>query len=252
MNPRRRWHFMMPKVFSTVTFIGFVFVVVLSGRPLRAQDAADLKARVAELKESSGKNKEALAQYTWKETVKIILKGEEKKTEHFQVHQGPDGKPVKTSLDPAAPAAQEASGGRGGRLKQHVVEKKKEEFKEYAEQMKELAQHYVPPDKEAIQEAFQRGGISLVPSGDNAGEIKLVIHNYYKNGDSVTLRLDKNQKQLQAIAIATYMNDPQDAMNLTVAFGRLPDGTNHVSTVTIEGVSKQLTVNTTNSDYRKL
>ena len=41
-------------------------------------------------------------------------------------------------------------------------------------------------------------------------------------------------------------------MNLTVAFGRLPDGTNHVASTTIEGVSKQLTINTTNSDYRKL
>jgi hypothetical protein len=41
-------------------------------------------------------------------------------------------------------------------------------------------------------------------------------------------------------------------MNLNVAFGRLPDGTNHVATVTIEGVSKKLTINTANSDYRKM
>jgi hypothetical protein len=250
MYPRHRSLSNISVTFVLTSLISFA--VLASGRPLCAQGAADLQARVAELKESSVKNKEALAHYTWKETVKIILKGEEKKTEHFQVHQGPDGKPVKASLDPAAPAAQEASGGRGGRLKQHVVEKKKEEYKEYAEQMKELAQHYIPPDKDAIQEAFQRGNISIVPGADVPGEIKLVIHNYYKNGDSVTLRLDKNQKQLQAISIASYMDDPQDAMNLTVAFGRLPDGTNHVSSTTIEGVSKQLTVNTTNSDYQKM
>jgi hypothetical protein len=66
------------------------------------------------------------------------------------------------------------------------------------------------------------------------------------------LRIDKNQKQLQAIAIASWMDHPKDGMNLTVDFGRLPDGTNHVSNVTVEGVSKQLTVNTTNFDYRKL
>ena len=41
-------------------------------------------------------------------------------------------------------------------------------------------------------------------------------------------------------------------MNLNVAFGRLPDNTSHVSTVSIAGVSKQLTVNTANSDYRKM
>jgi hypothetical protein len=116
--------------------------------------------------------------------------------------------------------------------------------------MKELAQHYVPPDKDAIQAAYAKGNISITP--DASGPVKLVIHNYYKPGDTVTLSIDKAQKQLQSISIATYMDDQKDAMNLTVAFGRLPDGTNHVSTVTIEGVSKQLTVNTTNSDYRKM
>lgn len=235
-----------------VSLVLFGFTFALGCTPLCAQGAADLQARIAELKESSSKNKALLAQYTWKETVKIILKGEEKKTENFQVHQGPDGKPVKTSMDPDTPPPQQASGGRGGRLKERVVEKKKEEFKEYADQMKELAQHYLPPDKEAIQAAQGRGDISLVPGDAGSGEVRMVIHNYYKAGDSMTLSFDKNQKQLQVISIATYLSDAQDAMNLSVAFGRLPDGTNHISTVTMEGVSKQLTVNTTNSDYRKL
>jgi hypothetical protein len=48
------------------------------------------------------------------------------------------------------------------------------------------------------------------------------------------------------------MDNPQDVMDLTVSSGRLPEGTSHVSIVTIEGVSKLLTVNTENSDYRKL
>jgi hypothetical protein len=167
----------------------------------------------------------------------------------FPGPRGADGKPVKTSLD--SPAAQ-ASGNQGGRLKQRIVAKKKEEYEEYADRMKELAQHYIPPDKDAIQEAYSKGNIAIIPGGNIPGEIKLVIHNYYKKGDTVTLRFYKDQKQLQAIAIASWMDDPKDGMNLTVDFGRLPDGTNHVSNVTVEGVSKQLTVNTTNSDYRKL
>jgi hypothetical protein len=48
------------------------------------------------------------------------------------------------------------------------------------------------------------------------------------------------------------MNSPSDAMNLAVQFDRLPDGTSHVSTAKIEGVSKELTVNTQNSSYHKL
>jgi hypothetical protein len=239
----------LPRIFSksaSLTVLGLA--VTFSASQLRAQGATDMQTRVTELKESMAANKAALASYTWEETVKIILKGEEKKTEHFEVRQGPDGKPIKTSLDPAPPPQQDS----GGRLKKRIVEKKKEEYKDYADNMKELAGHYIPPDKDAIQAAYSKGNIAIIPGGGAPGEVKLVIHNYYKPGDTVTLRFDKNQKQLQAISVASYMDDPKDVMNLTVAFGRLPDGTNHVSTVTVEGVSKQLTVNTTNSDYKKL
>ena len=33
----------------------------------------------------------------------------------------------------------------------HVVAKKKEEYKDYADQMKALVQQYVPPDKDLLQ-----------------------------------------------------------------------------------------------------
>ena len=55
---------------------------------------------------------------------------------------------------------------------------------------------------------------------------------------------------LLSIQIATYLDDPTDAVNLTVPFASLPDGTSHVSTATIEGTSKQLKVATQNSNYQ--
>jgi hypothetical protein len=213
--------------------------------PARAQ-GQELQERVAELKESMARNKQSLGQYTWVEQINISLKGELKKQEHFQVRLGPDGKPQKTSLDPPAEPPS------GGRLKRHIVEKKKEEYKEYAEQMKTLAQQYVPPDKEMIQQAYASGNISIIPGGGLPSEIKLVFHNYVKPQDSMTLVFDKAQKQLLSLQIASYMDDPKDAMNLTVQFSRLPDGTNHVSSVVIDGVSKQLNVATQNSNYQHL
>jgi hypothetical protein len=214
--------------------------------PAKAQ-SPELQERVAELKESMAKNKMSLAQYTWVEQVNISLKGELKKQEHFQVRFGPDGKPQKTSLDPPAEPPS------GGRLKKHIVEKKKEEYKEYAEQMKALAQQYVPPDKEMIQQAYAQGNISIIPGGGiPPGEIKLVFHNYVKPQDSMTLIFDKAQKQLLSLQIASYMDDPKDSMTLTVEFSRLPDGTNHVSNVIMNGVSKQLNIATQNASYQHL
>jgi hypothetical protein len=235
---------------SQVFRIMFLPLFVISGGtffnpPAKAQ-GPELQERVAELKESMAKNKMSLAQYTWVEQVNISLKGELKKQEHFQVRLGPDGKNQKTSLDPPPDPPS------GGRLKKHIVEKKKEEYKEYAEQMKALAQQYVPPDKEMIQQAYALGNISIVPGGGLPSEIKLVFHNYVKPQDSMTLIFDKAQKQLLSLQIASYMDDPKDSMTLTVEFSRLPDGTNHVTNVTMNGVSKQLNIATQNANYQHL
>jgi hypothetical protein len=213
-------------------------------RPANAQNP-ELQQRVAEIKEESAKNKQALASYSWNEQVTISLKGEEKKQEHFQVRLGPDGKPQKTSLDPPDEAAPS-----GGRMKQHVVAKKKEEYKDYADQMKALAQQYVPPDGALLQQAYAQGNITLGPAAGAPNEVQLVIHNYLKPGDSMTLVFDKAQKALVSVQIASYIDDPKDAMTLAVQFSRLPDGTNHVASVVMNGVSKQLNIATQNSNYQ--
>jgi hypothetical protein len=83
-------------------------------------------------------------------------------------------------------------------------------------------------------------------------ELQLIIHNYLKPQDSMTLIFDKAQKELLQVKIASYMDDPKDAMNLSVQFSRLPDGTNHVSSMVIDGVSKQLNIATQNSNYQHL
>jgi hypothetical protein len=116
--------------------------------------------------------------------------------------------------------------------------------------MKALAQQYVPPDKELLQQAYAQGNITLGPSGGAPNEVQLVIHNYLKPQDSMTLVFDKTQKELLRIQIASYMDDPKDAMNLTVQFSRLPDGTNHVSNMVIDGVSKQLNIAIQNANYQ--
>jgi hypothetical protein len=222
-------------------------LVLLAGagfiRPANAQNP-ELQQHVSDVKQSMAKNKQALASYTWNEQVTISLKGEQKKQEHFQVRLGPDLKPQKTSLDPPAEPPS------GGRLKKHVIAKKTEEYKGYADQMRALAQQYVPPDKDLLEQARAQGNITLGGEAGNPNEVQLIIHNYLKPGDSMTLVFDKTQKALVGLRIASYMDDPKDAMNLTVQFGRLPDGTNHVSSLIIDGVSKQLNIAIQNANYQ--
>jgi len=214
----------------------------------------DLQQKIAEVKQAAAANKQALAQYTWVEQTTISLKGEQKKQQHSQVRLGPDGKPQKQSLDAPAQPQQpaDAGGRRGGRVKEHVVEKKKEEYEDYADSIKSLIEQYVPPDRDKIEEAKAKGSISLGPEAGAEGQYRLVIANYLKQGDSMTLVVDKARKGLVSLSIASYLDDPKDAVNVSVEFASEPSGLSHVSSEKIDGVSKQLTIAIQNSNYQKL
>ena len=231
-----------------------LFVTLLGAVAFASAQSPELQQKIAEVKQAAAENKQALAQYTWTEQVTISLKGEQKKQEHFQVRLGPDGKPQKQSLDPPAQpeASNDAGGRRGGRVKEHVVEKKTEEYKDYADQIKSLIEQYVPPQKEMLEQAAQKGNIALSPQPGAQGQYRLAITNYIKQGDNMTLLFDKARKQLASITIATYLNDPKDAVNVTVDFASEPGGLSHVASQTINGVSKQLTIAIQNSNYQHL
>jgi hypothetical protein len=196
-------------------------------------------------KQNQATNKQKLAQYTWTETEVISIKGEVKDTKTYQV-QMVNGQQQKTEV--GNQSAQQ-SGGREGRLKKHVVEKKKDEFQEYGESIAALAKQYTTPNPDALMQAKQAGNISLSPGN---GAINLVIKNYVKQGDSVTFTIAEQTKQLQSVNVQSYLNDPKNAVTIGAQFGQLPDGTNHTTSTLINGVSKQLTVNDTNSNYQKM
>jgi hypothetical protein len=175
------------------------------------------------------------------------LKGEVKKTQQFQVRIGPDGQQQKTELNPQSPP----SAPSGGRIKQRIIEKKTEEFKDYGQQIAALGKQYSQPDTQALQQAYQQGNISMQPNGAD-GTVNLVIKSYLKPNDSVTLAFNQQQRALQSIKVASYLTDPSDAVTVAVQFAKLPDGTNHVATVQVNGVSKQLSVVVQNSAYQRI
>ncbi len=167
--------------------VAFVLLVAVAfNLPVWAQNP-ELQQRLAEVKQAMAQNKQALAQYTWAEQVTISLKGEQKKQEHFQV-RGAGWQTTKDFARSAANAQPE-----GGRLKKRIVEKKKEEYKDYADQMKTLAQQYLPPDKDKLQQAYQQGNITMDSVPENRNAVKLVIKNYLQ-GDSMTPIVDKAQR----------------------------------------------------------
>lgn len=210
-----------------------------------------VQERLAAIKEASAQNKQALAQYTWQEQDTISIKGEVKKQEFYQVRVGPDGKSQKMPLTSPQPAQSSESGGRHGHLKEKVIEHKKEEFTDYADSIGGLAHAYAQPDPQLLEQAFQKGNVTIKSSGAS-NEASLYIANYLKPNDSVVFTVDSVSKGLLALQISSYLDSPSDAVTIAIQFSKLLDGTNHVSTINVDGVSKKLVVAVQNSNYQKL
>src|SRR5271165_3592380 len=202
-----------------------------------------MEQKLIAIKTAQDANKAKLAQYTWTETETIAVKGDVKDTKVYQVSMV-NGKQQKTEV--SNQAAQ--SGGREGRVKERVVDKKKQEYQEYGQSIGALAKQYTTPNPEALMQAKQAGNISLQPG---SGTVTLVIKNYVKQGDSMTMTISEQTHSPVSVQVNSYLNDPKDAVTISAQFAQLPDGTNHVASTLTNGVSKQLTVNDVNSNYRK-
>ena len=209
-----------------------------------AQNEA-LQAKLAQVKQASIANKRALSHYNWQESVTTSIKGEVKKQQLFLVSIGPDGQQQKSEINAQPDQAS------GGPLKRHIVAKKKAEYKDYGEQIADLARRYTQPDPDRLQQAYQQGNISLQLGGGET-TMTLIIKNYIKPNDSLTLVFNKQNKAIQSIRVASYLDGPTDAVTIAAQFAKLPDGTNHVTGTQINGVSKQLTVVTRNSNYQPI
>jgi len=236
---------------SLILVLGFLAVET------RAQSPAAANAeRIAALKESIAQNQAALKTYKWTEATEISLKGEVKKTEQKQCQYGPDGKVQKTAIagGNAAPKEEKDSGGggrRGGVVKKAIVENKVEDMKEYMEKAAALVQEYVPPDPQKIQAAAAAGKISTQPASGQ-GVSTLTIKDYAKAGDKLILGFDPVAKKLRSYQVQSYVEKPKDdAVNLTVTFASLPDGTNYPQQTVLDVAAKKLTVKMTNSGYAK-
>ena len=207
----------------------------------QSQQMAD---KLMAIKDAQAANKQKLAQYIWTETETIAIKGDVKDTKTYQV-QMVNGQQQKTLVNDQKASS---GGGREGRVKEHVIEKKTEEYQEYGQSIGALAKQYTTPNPEALMQAKQAGNISLQPG---SGTVSLVIKNYVKQGDSMTMTVSEQTHSPVGVQVNSYLNDPKDAVTISAQFAQLPDGTNHVATTTIDGVSKQLTVNEQNSNYQK-
>lgn len=223
-----------------LTIVGVALFLATVATP--AQNS-DLQQRLATVKQSVAENQQKLRQYQWVETTQLTLNGDAKPPTQDMCQYGPDGTVQKT---PMGPPPQPPS---GRRVKQRIIEKKKEEMQQYMGQVKSLLGMYVPPDAQKMGQAYQAGKVSLNPAG---GGVNLVFTDYAQPGDQMTLFFDTAARKIRSVNVNTYMDDPKDSVTLTVQMASLPDGTNYSQQTLLDATAKKLQVTKTNSNYQKL
>jgi hypothetical protein len=222
---------------------------LLAERPAAQPPAPTPEQRVASLKQSLQESQARLRKYEWIETTVISLKGEEKSRKQQRCYYGTDGKLQKVAV--GEPQANEGGGrGRGGRLKQRIVENKKDEMQEYMERAGSLIHHYVPPNPDDIENAKKAGKVAVRPG--ESGHTRLEFTDYIKPGDRLTIDVDAAASRLLGLTVASYLDAPDDAVTLNVEFGALADGTSYTAKTTLDAKAKQITVVTQNSGYRPI
>lgn len=216
----------------------------------RTQAPAGAQERVAAIKQNLQESQARLRNYEWVETTVISLKGEEKSRKQNRCYYGADGNVQKTPIGGEPQQAQAPQGGggrRGGRLKQKVVENKKDEMQDYMERAGNLIKQYVPPSAERIQAA--KGAGHVVPSA-SAGRARVEITDYLQPGDSLAFEVDAAANTLVAVSVATYLEKQDEPVTLDVRFATLPDGTNYSAQTTLDAKAKNISVVVQNSGYR--
>ena len=214
--------------------------------PITAQDTGGADP-VAAVKQSLQTSMAALRQYEWVETTVISVKGDEKARKQNSCRYGADGKVQKTPIG----GADEGGGKKPRGIKGRVAKKKKAEMTESMQEAVGLIKQYVPPDPERIEAAKQAGKLSVTPPNDK-GMVHVVIKDYLKEGDSVSIDLNAAQGLLSGMGISTYTNKEKNAVDLKVSMGTLTDGTIYPAKTQLDVAAENLSVVTENSGYQKI
>jgi hypothetical protein len=209
--------------------------------PANAQNP-ELQQRVAALKQNVARDQQSIRQYEWIETTVISVKGEEKSREQKQCYYGADGSLQKVDLSESPQDKK--------RLRGHIAEKKKTELTDYMKRAVALVKTYVPPDPARIQGVKDAGNVSVDLPGAGKGA-RLNFHNYAQPGDVLSVEVDSASNRLMGLTVATYLDDPKDTVTLDVRFSSLHDGTGYPAAEVLVAKAKDLSVNITNSGYRK-
>jgi hypothetical protein len=213
---------MARKIFTTVVFAAAAGAQQPAGAPDEVQQ------RLAAVKTSMRRSQAALKRYSWTESVEVSVKGKVKNVQQKECRYGAGGKLVETPMA--------ATGG----------SKLDNDLRDYLDRAGSVIRRYVPPEPQAMEAALAAGKASV-----NSESGTLTFTDYAKPGDHVELAYDKATNRIRTWEVTTYLNDPNDRIDLNAQFATLPDGTSYLDQYVLEARAKQIRIKTANFGHTK-
>lgn len=204
-----------------------------------------LEQQVTGVGEMMTRNRAALGEYIWKEQETVAVKDKVWRQQQFQVQLGPDGNMQRMSLGLPEESASAEKANRG--LREWMAEKKEHSMRTYAQDIKQLAEAYTQPDPDLLRVAYEHGQVKAESAGP--GAMRLLVHDYVKHGDFVTLVFDPQSKEMQTLQASSYLTDAKETVVIDARFSKLEDGPNHVDEIKAVSRKKDLTLSIRNLEY---
>jgi hypothetical protein len=222
-----------------------LIVMFVSYVPAALAQRPKLEQCLTEITSAETLSKQALTRYSWREEETINVKGELKERKVFHVQMGRSGQLSRSEI-----AQQDSSEASTYALIRRIFGETSSEYRTYVNQINTLAESYVYPDSFTLQDLLQLRRIMLGSVGF-PGEVQLIVQSYVKQGDSLTILFSRTRQAIVSVQVSSYLSDPQDELTISAQFEQLSNGPNHISTLSVNQISKQMTVSLQNFGYER-
>ena len=209
--------------------------------PLPSAAQSSMQQKIQQAQQLILVNKQQLAHYTWQTQETISVNGDVKSEDLYQVAVSPAGQQVRQLV------AQQVAPATGGR-KHGIKHRMEDNMKAYAQAVGTLAKSYAPLDAALVQQLAAQGSVA-VRAGGAPGYGALVIANYNKPGDAITLTFSQSPKALVAATVTTYNEGPGDPVTIQVRYASLPDGTHYPATIAVNAPAMGLSIADQNINF---